>query len=426
MIAQLQDIIPALTGFFFGLIVLVYFVFKKNSLGMVISSISCILLMFIFQIISVNIDKLNSFLETYQDILKFPLTVLVTAASIFLGNTLIRYFTDRKEKREFAILFINAIESHINILEIVFSQINLGCLGEDLIIDDREYIEVYKSSLIENKGYDIAFNKIGIFNENEINLVSRYDKNLKESVFHINIFCCTMSGDTETYHEKIKEISFKLKFLTNTEKHYLIMSFNGVKIIIPITIILGYLCIYQLSLNYLRRNLAKDRGNFLENFDSKWEALWRVFWSQFTSYKSNNITFHVLKRRLSDNLIDELKYIRESYRKIDKAKNTKNREPIYLFRILINNYIDLTGTPKNGDKHTRIKILSNQEDFIGLTSEIPTITLIDHAKPFLKRYIKESCKTEKILEEDIDKFIENCKYESYIISPWGEEIEQAL
>lgn len=180
MITQLQDIIPALTGLFLGLIVLVYFVFNKNSLGMVISSISCILLMFIFEIISVNSNEINSFLKTYQDILNFPLvTVLVTTLSIFLGNTLIRYFTDRKEKREYAILFINAIESHINILEIVFSKIDLGWLGENLLIDDREYIEVYKSNLIENKGFDIAFNKIGIFNENEIDLVSRYDKNLK-------------------------------------------------------------------------------------------------------------------------------------------------------------------------------------------------------------------------------------------------------
>lgn len=94
-----------------------------------------------------------------------------------------------------------------------------------------------------------------------------------------------MSGDTETYHEKIKKINFKLKDVTDIEKHYLIMSFTGVKIVIPITIILGYLCIYQLSLKYLRRNLAKDRENFLENFESKWEALWLVFWSQFTSYK---------------------------------------------------------------------------------------------------------------------------------------------
>ncbi|MDJ0515445.1 MAG: hypothetical protein QNJ74_04005 [Trichodesmium sp. MO_231.B1] len=166
MIAQLQDIIPALTGFFLGFIVLVYFVFKKNSLGMVISSISCVLLMFIFQIISVNFGKINSFLETYQNILNFPLvTILVTTASIFLGNTLIRYFTDRKEKREFAILFINAIESHINILEQVFPQIDLKSIKTEgrISTERREYIEIYQSNLIEDKGYDIAFNKIGIF-----------------------------------------------------------------------------------------------------------------------------------------------------------------------------------------------------------------------------------------------------------------------
>ncbi|NER08887.1 MAG: hypothetical protein F6K17_43400, partial [Okeania sp. SIO3C4] len=147
MNAQLQDIIPALTGFFLGLIVFVYFVFEKNALGMVTSSISCILLMFIFEIISVNSNEINSFLKTYQDILNFPLvTALATAGGIFIGNTLIRYFNDRKEKTEFTILFINGIESHMNLLGQVFPQIDLPSLRtEDRIITEgREYIEVYK------------------------------------------------------------------------------------------------------------------------------------------------------------------------------------------------------------------------------------------------------------------------------------------
>ncbi len=457
MIAQLQDIIPALTGFFLGLIVLVYFVFKKNSLGMVIVSISCVLLMFIFQIISVNFGKLNRFLETYQNILNFPLvTILATALGIFIGNSLIRYFTDRKEKREYAVLFINSIESHINILGKFFSQIDLPSVITDRIFTEgMEYIEVYKSNLIENKAYDVAFEKIGIFNQNEIDLVSKYDANLKESLFHINTFCCTVSGDTETYLENIGKV--KHKNVTQTENRNLISSFTGIKILIPITKILGYLCIYQLSLNYSPQYCAEYREKFLK----KYGVLWILFLDSriFPKYEfphrklpTVKIEFRILNRITSDSLIGTLSYIRERYRKIDKAKDTNKQEPIYLFRILINSHISLTAILKNSDKQTRINIISSQETFTNLTGEIPDTTFVTHAKKMLKSYIKEKLKNkleeiheikylflgnmfkEKILEEDIngleeyldegiDKFIGDCECESYIISPWGTDID---
>ncbi|NER05989.1 MAG: hypothetical protein F6K17_27065 [Okeania sp. SIO3C4] len=454
MIYQLQDITPALTGFFLGLIVFVYFVFKKNSRGMVISSISCILLMFIFEIILVNFDKINSFLETYQNILNFPLvTILVTTASIFIGNTLIRSVTDRKEKREFAILFINAIKFQINVLERIFSQIDLPKLRteDSIVTEGREYIEIYKSNLIEEKSYDVAFNKIGIFNENDIDLVFRYHKQLKESLLYINIFCCTMGGDTEIYDEYQGKINFKN--ITNTEESNLIKSFIDLKIFIPITIILGYLCIYQLSLNYSPQNLDKDRENFLESAKSTYNALSAVFSDRriFPNYYFNNRIFHILNRITSDTLIETLNYIRESYRKIDKAKDTNKREPIYLSRILINRGIRLMATPKNGNWEgweNWIDIISSREDFISFKLLTPSTT----TKEMLKSYIKEKLKEleesseirflffggkskvpildkdfdglEEYVEENIDEFIEKCKYESYIISPWGEEIKE--
>lgn len=453
MIYQLQDITPALTGFFLGLIVFVYFVCNKNSRGMVISSISCILLMFIFQIISVNFDEINSFFEKTKKIFDFPLvTVLVTTLSIFLGNTLIRFFTDRKEKREFAILFINAIKFQINVLERVFSQIDLPKLRteDSIVTEGREYIEIYKSNLIEEKGYDVAFNKIGIFNENEINLVFRYHKQLKESLLYINIFCCTMGADTEIYDEEQGKINFKN--ITNTEESNLIKSFTEIKIFVPITIIVGYLCIYQLSLNYLPQNLDKDRENFLESAKSTYNALSVVFSDGriFPNYYFNNRTFHLLNRITSDTLIETLNYIKESYRNIDKAKDTNKRKPIYLSRILINRGIRLMATPKNGNWEgwkDWIDIISSREDFISFKLLTPSTT-----KEMLKSYIKEKFKEleesseirflsfggkwkvpilekdfdglEEYVEENIDEFIENCKYESYIISPWGEEIKE--
>ncbi|MGD1713384.1 hypothetical protein [Dapis sp. BLCC M172] len=469
MIAQLQDIIPALTGFFLGLIVLVYFVFKKNLLGMVISSISCILLMFIFKIISVNLDKLNSFFETYKNILNFPFeiisinfdeinsffeaiknilnsqlgTVLVTTASIFLGNTLIRYFTDRKEKREFAILFMSAIGSHIN----VFSKINLSIVGikNRIFIEGREYIEIYtegreyieisKSNLIEDKRYDIAFNKIGIFNESEIDLVSFYNIHLKESLFLINIFCN----------------------VTKIEYPNLTQSFTNIQIVIPITKILGYLCIYHLSLKYSQQSSAEYREDLLKECNG---ILITLFNSDlFPKYEFDGIifpnlkiTFNILQRITSDTLIETLNYIRERFRKIDKAKDTYNRKPIYLFRILINTYISLTAILKNRDRQTSINIISSQETFTNLTWQIPDTTFVTHAKKMLKSYIKEKLKKkleeiheikylflgnkfqqnilekdidglEEHLDEDIDKFIGDCECESYIISPWGTDID---
>lgn len=437
MIDRLQDIIPALTGFFFGLIVLVYFVFKKNYLGMVISSISCILLMFIFEIISVNFNfnEINSFFEKTKNIFDFPLvTILVTTVSIFLGNFLIKYFvTDRKEKKEFATLFINALKFHINVLERVFSQIDLPKLRtkDSIVTEGREYIEIYKSNLIEEKGYDVAFNKIGIFNENEIDLVYRYRKQLKESLLYIDIFCCTMSKDTEIYDKKPGKI--KLKNITNTEKSNLIKSFIDIKIFVPITIVLGYLCIYELSLNYLPHNLTKDRENFLESAKFTYNALLVVFWDSriFRNYYFNNKTFHILNRITSDTLIETLNYTRERYRKIDKAKDTNNRQPIYLFRVLINSQISLEeGQIDDYTWNPQINFISSQETFINLTWEIPDTNLVNSAKKMLKNYItqkveqvEESYEINLFLKENIDEFIENCECESYIISPWGIDID---
>ncbi len=329
MIAQLQDIIPALTGFFLGLIVLVYFLHKENPLsiivsvslmlkekpfGIIISSISFILLPFIFEIISVNVNNINSFLETYKNILNFPLvTILATTASIFLGNTLIRYFTDRKEKTEFAVLFINAIESHISDL----SKINSSILGirkriiiirhisgeEDVeIYKGGEDCKIYKLSLIENKSYNTAFNKIGIFNESEIDLASLYNTYLKESLYLIDIFC----------------------------RQY----FTQIQIVIPITQILGCLCIYQLSLNYSRQYSAKYKEKFLE--ECSYILTLVVETNLFPNY-SYCTESSIISRNMSDSLIEVLKDIREKYRKIDKAKDTNNRQPVYLFRALINN-----------------------------------------------------------------------------------------
>ncbi|MGD1804523.1 hypothetical protein ACP6PL_03640 [Dapis sp. BLCC M126] len=76
-------------------------------------------------------------------------------------------------------------------------------------------------------------------------------------------------------------------------------------------------------------------------------------------------------------------------------------------------------------------IILAQETFIKFTSEIPDATLINNMKTALKSYItKKIEKVEEISEkkitfnEDIDKFIaENCEYESYIISPWGKDID---
>jgi len=309
MIAQLQDIIPALTSFFLGLIVLVYFLHKENPLsiivsvyfllrekpfGIIISSISFILLPFIFQIISVNVNNINSFLKTYKNILNFPLvTILATTASIFLGNTLIRYFTDRKEKTEFAVLFINGIESHIDILEQVFPEINLPSTRtkDRIVTEGREYIEIYKSNLIEDKSYDIAFNKIGIFNEYEIDLVSRYNEHLKKFLLFIDIFCCTMSGDTETYHEKMGKV--KYKDITKTEDSNLTLSFKNIQILTPITKTLGYLCIYHLSLKYSQQYSAKYREEFLKECGD----ILRLFWNPdlFPKYEFDGIIFPNIK-----------------------------------------------------------------------------------------------------------------------------------
>lgn len=382
---------------------------KEKPFGIIISSIYFISLPFIFEIISVHINNINSFLETYKNILNFPLvTILATTASIFLGNTLIRYFNDRKEKTEFAVLFIQAIESHISDL----SKINLSILGirQRIIMSGEEDVEIYteggedckiyKLSLIENKSYDTAFNKIGIFNESEIDLASLYNRYLKESLYLIDIFC----------------------------RQY----FTQIQIVIPITQILGCLCIYQFSLNYSRQYSAKYREKFLEecSYILTLVVETNLFPNYSYSTKSSFISINI-----SDSLIEVLKDIREKYRKIDKAKDTNNRQPVYLFRALINKIspgeIQIGSVYDDEQTEIIMNIILAQETFIKFTSEIPDATLVDDMKTALKSYItKKIEKVEEISEkkitfnEDIDKFIaEKCEYELYIISPWGKDID---
>ena len=307
MIAQLQDIIPALTGFFLGLIVLVYFLHKENPLsiivsvcfmlkekpfGIIISSISFISLRFIFEIISVNVNNINTFFERYQYILDFPLfPALGTGLGIIIGNTVINYVTDRKKRTEFAVLFINAIESHIS----DFSKINSSILGirqriitkqmlgeEDVetYAEGGEDVEIYKGgkdckiyklSLIENKSYNTAFDKIGIFNESEIDLASLYNRYLKQSLYLIDIFY----------------------------RQY----FTQIQIGMPITQILGCLCIYQLSLNYSRQYSAKYREKFLE--ECSYILTLFVETNLFPNY-SYCTKSSVISRNMSDSLIEVL------------------------------------------------------------------------------------------------------------------------
>lgn len=114
---SLIDIIPAILGFSLGIIVLIYFIYDRNTKGMLYASLVFILSGFITQILWSNLQSIKNFILENKDILNFP--ILSTVLSLWAANQILRYFTAKKEKREISILFENAINYQLRLLELI-------------------------------------------------------------------------------------------------------------------------------------------------------------------------------------------------------------------------------------------------------------------------------------------------------------------
>ena len=163
------DIIPAIVGFVLGLSVLVYFIYDRNIRGMLYASSIFIGSGFIAQILWSNLQSIKNFIVENKDILNFP--ILSTVLSLWAANQILRYFTARKEKREISILFENAINSQLRFLELIEKYL---FLKYENIKKSKGDIDMYLEKLKDNKYFITAFNKIGIYDDFAIDLISKY------------------------------------------------------------------------------------------------------------------------------------------------------------------------------------------------------------------------------------------------------------
>ena len=175
MLSQ-SSVFPAtLTYLIIGIIFLAFVFRRLINLDKILITLSSFLFIFsgfIVQIVATNHDKLEHFFEEWGKALSSPpITVLATASGIFIGNTLLKFFSAENSRRETSIVFINGLEAHIrslSTLDFYFSSDNI----------DAATFQIYFTKIRDNKSYEKALIEIGRFRDNETNILSKYESHL--------------------------------------------------------------------------------------------------------------------------------------------------------------------------------------------------------------------------------------------------------
>ncbi len=192
-INSILQVIPAVLGYTISGLTISYFVFpgilsylirKQEQWGFIVSSFLFIISGFLFQIYFYNFSGIKDFASEYHDIFSIPIftilaTVISTTLGIFLGNTILRYIDKRKEQKEIAIIFINAIDAQVKCMRHI--NFYLSSLRQDDPKSD-EFLKIYISELSDYKGFETTFERIGIYSEREIDCISLYSTKRKQLI----------------------------------------------------------------------------------------------------------------------------------------------------------------------------------------------------------------------------------------------------
>ncbi len=186
---NISQITPALIGFAIVAIAIILmdnYEFIKNYIlkKPVISSLIFISSGFIFQFVYSNRVSIQRFSDSYKSLLSLPpVSIISTILAIFLGNTFLRKIAEHKEKKEIAILFENTIDTHLQTIGFVDSYLSLiSCYlsspENDINIHEietlKDFINIYIYQVKNDVYYEAAFKKVGIYSENEIDIISLY------------------------------------------------------------------------------------------------------------------------------------------------------------------------------------------------------------------------------------------------------------
>ncbi|TAF06829.1 MAG: hypothetical protein EAZ77_11575 [Nostocales cyanobacterium] len=299
---NLIEIFPAIMGFYIAFFPLSYFMRNHNSQGIVISSFAFILSGFLCQILVSNIEYIKKFSTDYEAIFKLPfITILATASGIFMGNLILKYFvTDKKERKEFAILFMKTIDLQIQNIAFINSYLseisNINKESNEYLYK-KESLEIYLNQLENDKYYETAFKKIGIYDEKEIEMVHEYSIWLRNSVYY-------------TKRSLLKNSQLKLE---------------QVQISVISTFILGSLCSSYLADKYLNQASLDEKKNFYKSFD------------MLTEFLDKNIHLDIV---ISKDFINRMKYIKGKFQEMSSPSisiTPKEKFYVCIMPIKLNN-----------------------------------------------------------------------------------------
>lgn len=273
----------------------------------------------------------------------------------------------------------------------------------EYIKETKKYIDIHIERLKKHEYFITAFNKIGIYDEFAIDLISRYFLKFEETLTYIERLFIELNLD------------LKEKSLEEEEKHKYIpqyrLTFIYPKISITITLIFAALCIYFLDKNYKNEDINQVNKRFLDEFKKYLKPLREDF--QFTRICNINPI-------VASALVQDLKYVREKYKKISRdahITNPTNEEPIYIIQILFNDILISQILSDNLILQERYRIATHNTIVTFGRSEIEAR---QHGDSLLKSYIDNYISEKQDVDEQkFMKIKQSSEIKIDIISPWG-------
>jgi hypothetical protein len=347
-------------------------------------------------------NYLKDFASEYKDVFSIPIfTILATATGIFLGNMGLRFLANKKEKREISILFINAINSQIRSLEFIKNYL-LSYKKKD----NQKYIEIYRNRLKDNKYYQTAFNKVGIYNEQEIDLISKYSVELQEYLSYLERLLIEVNQDKQEQETLMNVKDSKTKYQQPHERTFIIVAIAHL-----ITMLFAYLVVYKLSISYLSKNYQELVEEFIRDYKL---LLYKDLISLFKFQK-----FYRINETLCNYLFNNLRYIKKAFQQNNILINKRNSEkPLYMCLICVaESFVIPTSSQIREETKFKFYYIIDKKDNI-IAFNHSRDEAIENCQNLLKNLIEKYKDTPQAT--NVEEYIKNCKIKCDIVSPWGE------
>jgi hypothetical protein len=362
---SITEVLPAIIGFSIAGILILKSVFSvkipqynENPPGVLISSFIFIVSGFLFEIIYICWPSIQCWAKNNSNI-----AFLFTIVGGFCTNGFLKKLADDKEKREISVLFRNSINSQVKSLQFIqgylnsnpnpvyvethrffngeysrFRHISLTSMKENI-----QYLKIYKNNLLTSKAYDTALNKIGIYDEKDIDRISEYSNELQQCFNYIERLLTKLDEYKVDQGEYKHEDKLILTIVKNT---ILTTSLSGINII------------YHLSKRYLgklQNELFNDYEEILDDFTKE----------------LSNSQFNRMNEGIFSDLFNKLKYIRDNFIETNNNYNISSRKPIYIYRVIIrkpvltwNNIVTFGESPEDAKNNCNsiIETLKNEHN----------------------------------------------------------------